>query len=71
MRAATGVLQDSVEELVPWLAMETLVVDSSEAVGNKDNLGLDGRGDSEDSVNVCADVVHRPSFGLVVNGAEL
>jgi len=51
--------------------METLVVDSSEAVGNKDKLGLDGHGDSEDSVDVCLDVVHRPSFGLVVKGAEL
>lgn len=46
-------------------------MDSSEAVGNKDKLGLDGRGDSEDSVDVCLDVVHRPSFGLVVKGAEL
>ena len=57
LRAATGVLQDSVEELVPSLAMKTPGVDSLEAVGSKDKLGLDGCEESEDSRVVCSDDV--------------
>ena len=55
--AATGVSQDSVEELVPSLAMKTPGVVSLEAVGSKDKLGLDGCEVSEDSRVVCSDDV--------------
>ena len=63
LRAATGVLQDSFEELVPSLAMEPPCVDSLEAVGSKDKLGLDGCEESEDSRVVCSDDVHGASLG--------
>ena len=71
LRAVTGVLQDSVEELVLPVAMEMVGVDSSEAVGSKDKLGVDGPGESEDSEVVCSDDVDGPSLGWVANGREL
>ena len=63
LRAATGVLQDSVEELVPSLAMKTPGVDSPEAVGSEDKLGFDGCDDSDDTRVVCSDDVDGPSLG--------
>ena len=63
LHAATGVLQDSFEELVPSLAMETPGVDLLEAAGSEDKLGLDGCEESEDSRVVCSDDVHGASLG--------